>query len=90
MSPQTIEILCCLIAINAVTFIFFGIDKWKAVHGKWRISEAMLLGLAVLGGSIGAWLGMMAWRHKTKHKMFQLGVPVIMIMQIALFVYICS
>ena len=48
----------------------------------------MLLGLAVLGGSIGAWLGMMAWRHKTKHKMFQLGVPVIMIMQIALFVYI--
>lgn len=86
MSPQTIVILCYLIAINA----FFGIDKWKAVHGKWRISEAMLLGLAVLGGSIGAWLGMMAWRHKTKHKMFQLGVPVIMIMQIALFVYICS
>lgn len=90
MSPQILEILCYLIAINAVTFIFFGIDKWKAVHGKWRISEAMLLGLAVLGGSIGAWLGMMAWRHKTKHKKFQLGVPVIMIMQIVLFVYICS
>lgn len=90
MSPQILVILCYLIAINAVTFIFFGIDKWKAVHGKWRISEAMLLGLAVLGGSIGAWLGMMAWRHKTKHKKFQLGVPVIMIMQIALFVYICS
>jgi uncharacterized membrane protein YsdA (DUF1294 family) len=90
MSPQILVILCYLIAINAVTFIFFGIDKWKAVHGKWRISEAMLLGLAVLGGSIGAWLGMMAWRHKTKHKKFQLGVPVIMIMQIVLFVYICS
>lgn len=90
MSPQILVILCYLIAINAVTFIFFGIDKWKAVHGKCRISEAMLLGLAVLGGSIGAWLGMMAWRHKTKHKKFQLGVPVIMIMQIVLFVYICS
>jgi len=90
MSPQILVILCYLIAINAVTFIFFGIDKWKAVHGKWRISEAMLLGLAVLGGSIGAWLGMMAWRHKTKHKKFQLGVPFIMIMQIVLFVYICS
>ena len=54
--------------INVVTFFMYGVDKWKAKKSKWRIREAALLGLAVLGGSIGAWLGMKVWHHKTQHK----------------------
>lgn len=50
--------LIYLAVINVVTFFMYGIDKWKAKKSKWRIREAALLGLAVLGGSIGAWLGM--------------------------------
>ena len=73
-----------LIAINIVTFIVYGIDKVKAMKGKWRISEATLLILAVIGGSIGALLGMKVWRHKTMHKKFKYGLPLILLAQIAL------
>ena len=52
-----------LLGINAVTFIVYGIDKYKAKKAKWRIPEATLLLLAVLGGSIGAWMGMKVWHH---------------------------
>jgi uncharacterized membrane protein YsdA (DUF1294 family) len=58
--------------------------KVKAKKSKWRIRETALLGLAVLGGSIGAWLGMKAWHHKTQHKKFKYGVPLILMAQIAL------
>ena len=77
-------ILIYLIAINVVTFFLYGIDKWKAKRSKWRISEATLLGLAVIGGSIGAWLGMKVWHHKTMHKKFKYGLPLILIVQIAI------
>ena len=77
-------ILIYLIAINVVTFFLYGIDKWKAKRSKWRISEATLLGLAVIGGSIGAWLGMKVWHHKTMHKKFKYGLPLIVIVQIAI------
>ena len=80
-------LLICLLAINVVTFFIYGIDKLKAKHGWWRIPEATLLALAVLGGSIGAWLGMKVWHHKTQHKKFKYGLPVILILQIALAVY---
>ena len=73
-----------LIAINVVTFFIYGIDKYKAKNAKWRISEATLLGLAALGGSIGAWLGMKVWHHKTMHKKFKYGVPAIIILQIVI------
>ena len=76
-----------LLAINAVTFIVYGIDKYKAKKAKWRISEATLLLLAVLGGSIGAWIGMKVWHHKTMHKKFKYGIPVILLIQIALIAY---
>ena len=62
-------------------------SKWKAKKSKWRIRETALLGLAVLGGSIGAWLGMKVWHHKTQHKKFKYGVPAIIIIQLALIVY---
>ena len=76
-----------LLAINAVAFIMYGIDKYKAKKAKWRISEATLLLLAVLGGSIGAWMGMKVWHHKTMHKKFKYGIPVILLIQIALIAY---
>ena len=77
-----------LLGINAVTFIVYGIDKYKAKKAKWRISEATLLLLAVLGGSIGAWMGMKVWHHKTMHKKFKYGIPAILLIQIALMAYL--
>ena len=77
-----------LLAINALSFILFGLDKNKAKKGKWRISEATLLMMAVFGGSIGAWIGMRLWHHKTKHKKFKYGIPVIIIIQVGLVVYL--
>ena len=68
-----------LIIFNIVTFLVYGIDKWKAKKSLWRIREASLLVLAVLGGSIGAWLGMKVWHHKTQ--------PAIIIVQIAVIGY---
>ena len=77
------EIICYLLAVNIATFLLYGIDKYKAKKSKWRISEATLLMMAVIGGSIGAWSGMRLWHHKTMHKKFKYGIPVIIIMQIA-------
>ena len=74
----------CLIGINVLTFIIYGIDKAKARRNLWRIPESTLLLLAALGGSIGAWLGMKAWHHKTLHKKFRYGIPLILIAQAAL------
>ena len=71
-----------LIFINMIAFIIFGIDKWKAVHDRWRISEKSLFILAMIGGSIGAILGMRFFHHKTKHKSFTIGIPVILILQV--------
>ncbi len=65
---MTEALLYYLIVINVVTFLVYGIDKWKAKKGSWRISEATLLILAAIGGSIGALLGMKVWHHKTMHK----------------------
>ena len=79
--------LAYLVAVNVVTFIVYGIDKWKAKKGRWRISEATLLFLAVIGGSIGAWMGMSVWHHKTLHKKFRYGIPLILIAQLGLILY---
>ena len=76
-----------LLVINTATFIIYGIDKYKAKKAKWRISEATLLTMAAVGGSIGAWLGMKAWHHKTQHRKFKYGVPIILLIQIALMIY---
>ena len=77
-----------LLAINAVAFIVYGIDKYKAKKAKWRIPEVTLLLLAVIGGSIGAWMGMKVWHHKTMHKKFKYGIPAILLIQIALMAYL--
>ena len=80
--------LIYLAVINMVTFFTYGIDKLKAKKSKWRVSEATLLGLAVVGGSIGAWLGMKTWHHKTLHRKFRYGVTAIIIAQLLIAGYI--
>jgi len=71
-------------AINLITFAAYGIDKSRAIKNEWRISEATLIGLAVVGGSIGAYAGMKVFHHKTRHAKFRIGVPLIFAVQVAL------
>ena len=80
-------ILIYLVIINVVTFFLYGIDKYKAKRAKWRIPEATLLGLAIIGGSVGAWLGMKVWHHKTMHKKFKYGIPAMIIIQLLIIGY---
>ena len=84
-------LLYYLLAVNLLTFLVYGLDKWKAVRNgqrskrsSRRIPEATLLLLAALGGSPAALLAMYLFRHKTLHKKFRYGVPAIIIAQIAL------
>jgi len=72
--------------INVITFAVFGIDKLKAVKNRWRVPEKILFFLALLGGSLGAIIGMYSFRHKTKKITFRIGIPVILIVQI-IFIY---
>ena len=82
-------ISCYILGINVIAFLVYGVDKLKAKRGKWRIPESTLLLLAAIGGSLGAWLGMKVWHHKTMHKKFQYGVPLLLILQLALGAYLC-
>lgn len=81
-------LLIYLLVINVLTFCLYGIDKWKARHDRWRIPEDTLLGLAAIGGSAGAWLGMRVWHHKTLHKKFTITVPLLFIIHVALLAYL--
>ena len=81
-------VLSYLAVINVVTFFMYAVDKWKAKNSKLRIRETVLLGLAVFGGSIGAWLGVKVWHHKTLHKKFRYGIPIILIAQVALIIWL--
>ena len=75
--------LIYLVLINLAAFMAFGIDKSRARHHAWRIPEKTLFLLAAVGGSIGALLGMFFFRHKTRHLSFRIGLPVILLVQIA-------
>ena len=81
-------VLIYLVIINIAAFITFGVDKWKAIHKKWRIPEAALMGMVCIGGSIGGLLGMYVFRHKIRKPMFRYGVPLILALQIAALVYL--
>ncbi len=79
-----------LLIINALGLILMLVDKGKARRGAWRIPESTLMGVAALGGSVGALAGMYLFRHKTKHPKFFIGIPAILIAQVALAVFIAS
>lgn len=82
-------LLAWLLIINLITFLVFGLDKWKAKRKEKkesvrRIPEKTLFLLSAIGGSIGALLGMKVWHHKTLHKSFRFGIPAILLLQLAL------
>lgn len=77
-----------LLAVNMAAFILFGVDKWKAVHKKWRIRESVLLGISFLGGAAGGLLAMHVFRHKTKKTAFKAGLPVMLAVHAALMIYL--
>lgn len=83
-----------LAVINLITFLIFGLDKWKAKRkmrneAVRRVPEKTLFLLAVLGGSVGALLGMRVFHHKTLHRSFRIGIPVILAVQLLLATLLC-
>lgn len=79
--PVTAAVLA---VINLAAFALYGVDKARARRGAWRIRESTLLGATACFGALGALLGMQLFRHKTKHRAFALGVPALLIVQVAI------
>ena len=77
-----------LLFINIITFVVFGIDKRKAIKHKWRVPEATLFILSIIGGSLGGIFGMYIFHHKTKKIYFVIGIPLIFVLQTVLVVYL--
>ena len=77
-----------IIGINIVAFVVYGLDKLFAKLRSWRVPELWLLALAAVGGSVGAYLAMQLFRHKTLHWKFRLGVPLLFVVQAALVLYL--
>lgn len=75
-----------LLIINILTFIIYGIDKYKSIKHKYRISEATLIILAIIGGTIGAFFGMILFHHKTKKKKFIISIPIILLLWVYILV----
>lgn len=73
-----------LVVINFISFILMGIDKKRAIRHQWRIAEKTLFMSAIIGGSIGSIVGMKFFRHKTKHKSFVIGMPIILLIQVVI------
>lgn len=73
-----------------IGLLSMGIDKRRAIHHQYRISEKMLFMIAIVGGSLGSWIGMYVFHHKTKHWYFVIGMPLLLIIQIfsIVFVYV--
>ena len=77
-----------LTIINALAFVLMLADKYKAVKKRWRIPEAVLMGVAFLGGSLGAILGMYLVRHKTRHPLFAAGLPLLLMAQVLIVIFL--
>ncbi|MBP3462205.1 MAG: DUF1294 domain-containing protein [Tyzzerella sp.] len=81
-------ILIYVVVVNATAFLMYGIDKWNAKRERRRIPEKTLLGIAAIGGSIGAYAGMQLFHHKTRKPKFYIGIPLIFAIQLGILVYI--
>lgn len=82
------EAVLAFVLLNIATFVIYGLDKYKAKKRQWRISERNLLLLALIGGAVGAYLGMKTFRHKTLHPQFRYGVPACIIFHLILISYL--
>lgn len=82
MKPAAILLIFYLLALNLAGLLSMGIDKQRARKHRWRIPEKTLFLIAALGGSAGSILGMLLFRHKTRHLSFRLGMPAILALQI--------
>lgn len=80
-APMERMFLTLLAAVNLAAFLLYGLDKWKARRHSWRIPEKWLLGVAAAGGALGSYLGMTVFRHKTLHRKFVWGVPILLALQ---------
>lgn len=87
---MTEVVLIYLLTVNAIGFLLMTVDKYKAKKNLWRIPESTLMTVALIGGSIGSLIGMYTARHKTKHLKFTVGIPVILVLQIAAFIWILT
>lgn len=75
------------LCMNIIAFILYGLDKKYAREGRWRIPEKTLLSIAMIGGAAGAWIGMQAFRHKTKHLSFRILVPVLVVVHVGIIAF---
>ncbi len=82
------SIFVYLLGVNGIVFFLMYIDKQKAINGQFRIPERTFWLLALLGGAVGAYIGMNVFRHKTKHLSFRIGMPVLIILQLVLFLFL--
>ncbi|MFC4556641.1 DUF1294 domain-containing protein [Virgibacillus kekensis] len=85
---ETIMLVVYLITANIITFLFMAMDKRRARNREYRIPERTFWGLALIGGAVGAYLGMRQFRHKTKHRSFVVGMPLLIVLHIALLMYL--
>ena len=81
------SLVALLVCVNLIAFVLYGIDKQKAVHGRWRIPESVLILAAICGGGIGAYLGMRTFHHKTRKPLFAFGIPLITLAEYAVLAY---
>lgn len=82
------SIIAYIIVVNIFTIILMRIDKQKAVKNQFRIPERTFFLLSILGGAVGTYIGMKVYRHKTKHRKFTIGIPILIIWNLAAFVYV--
>ncbi|MCH5328697.1 MAG: DUF1294 domain-containing protein [Coprobacter sp.] len=78
-----------IFTVNVATFALYAIDKIRAIYHQWRIPEALLLGLAVIGGAYGAGAGMLLFRHKTLHRTFRIVVPLFFVIWFVILTLVC-
>ena len=90
MEPIVFVLIAYFVFINIAGYASMGLDKVKARRHAWRIPEATLFSIAILGGSVGSIFGMFHFRHKTKHWYFVAGLPIIFFIQLAIAVYLTS